>query len=372
MEHLQKEELRSIEGIPSIVLDIMRLSVVLVVFFIHADELWFPDTLHAADGTGDTGHAAVMMLVVLSGYVISYTVRNKHKGGLNYAMSRISRVYSVLIPCLVLSICCQLIISLNDPAVYGDFSITNSVLRYILSASLLNQAFLISADPLVNGPLWTLSYEVMFYLLFGLWYYRCKTMKSRIALIIGSIILIPKILLLLPVWLLGNYAYKLKPLNIKPFIAYILFVILIAFGFFLAYYAPPLPQHLGQKPLYYSGQFITDFFFAICAAGAFFILPDGKSISRYVPVNAQKMIRTAGDLTYPIYVFHYPLLLLCRYVLVDYQVNNSAQFYLVMLLVLTTSVFIGYYANKSRIFWQNKLYSLLIKVRTFFGTSKNI
>lgn len=354
----RKEQLRSIDGIPSIILDVMRLSVVLIVLYIHAREIWFPDVLNAANIHGDTGHAAVMVLVVLSGYVISFTVHNKHTNGFDYAVSRMSRVYSVLIPCLLLSIFSQVVISVINPAVYGDFSVLNSVLRYILSASLLNQALWISADPLVNGPLWTLSYEGMFYVLFGLLYYKCKTKKSKIILAIASVVLIPKILLLFPVWLSGVYAYKVKPLRLNPLISYATFSILIILGFLFVYYSPALPQSLGQKPLYYSGQFITDICFAMFIAGAFIFLPNGSSITDYVPYKVQKLIRLAGDLTYPVYVFHFPLLLLFRYVLIDYTAYNQAQFFGVLLIVLTISLFTGYYANKSRPF----LYSVLCKL----------
>lgn len=365
----EKESLRSIDGVPSIILDVVRLCAALAVFYIHSREIWFPNTLHDPESGGDIGQAIVMVLVVLSGYVIAYTALNRYKSASEYGVARLSRIYSVLIPGLIISIISQVAISIHDPSVYGDFSVVNSILRYILSASLLNQALFISADPLVNGSLWTLSYEFMFYLLFGLWYYKCKTTKSKVILIVGSVILIPKIVLLLPVWILGTYAYRKRPLNIRPVLAYAIFVGLILLGYLFVLYCPPLPVPLRQKPLFYSGQFITDFCTGVFIAAAFFVLPNGKSVHHLISEKAQLLIRKIGDLTYPIYVFHFPLLLLYRYFLIDYKAEDYIQFYWGLLIVLLACICIGHFANKSRRLL-NIVFSRLFGLIKSFGNNR--
>ncbi len=355
---------RKIDGIPSIILDLIRFSAAITVFFVHAKEIWFPQTIHDPNQTGDISHVAVITFFVLSGYVISYTSLNKNRGAIQYGSARLSRLYSILIPGLIISILSQFVITTRS-SLFDDFSIFNIIIRYLASASLTNEILFFSFEPIVNGPLWTLSYEFVFYLFFGLWYFKCRTLKQKLLLIISSIIMAPKIMLLFPIWIMGSYSYRHKPFDIKPIISYTLLILFLIIALFLSFVIFPYPSTTESYPLAYSGRFISDYIIGGLIALALIFLPDGSNVHHVIPPKTLKVIREIGDLTFPIYVFHYPLLLLYQNI-VDFQVCNSGQFYQAIFTVLLISVGFGYLCNKFRPYWFSAFRTLLIKVKTLF------
>ena len=82
-------------------LDLLRFTAAMTVFLHHAN--W----LHLDDGAlswfrRDVGHSAVVIFFVLSGYLIAATVRAGDTA-IDYAIKRASRVYSVAVPAVLLT-----------------------------------------------------------------------------------------------------------------------------------------------------------------------------------------------------------------------------------------------------------------------------
>lgn len=50
------------------------------------------------------GHEAVVVFFVLSGFVISFVVYDKNESALKYISSRLTRIYSVAIPAIILTL----------------------------------------------------------------------------------------------------------------------------------------------------------------------------------------------------------------------------------------------------------------------------
>src|SRR5438105_11577903 len=64
------------------------------------------------------GYPAVMIFFVLSGYVISYVASEKENTLSDYATSRLARLYSVLIPAIILTFAADSLGSVIDPHLY--------------------------------------------------------------------------------------------------------------------------------------------------------------------------------------------------------------------------------------------------------------
>lgn len=97
----------------SLYLDIIRLAAAVVVYLTHSGLI--------VDGKvflGAYGHSAVVVFFVLSGYVIAYVTDQKETDWRTYTASRVSRVYSVAIPALVVTLVADAIGRAHDPSLY--------------------------------------------------------------------------------------------------------------------------------------------------------------------------------------------------------------------------------------------------------------
>jgi peptidoglycan/LPS O-acetylase OafA/YrhL len=171
------------------------------------------------------GHEAVIIFFVLSGLLVSASVfRDGDRGGWSwrdYLIRRCSRLYVVLIPGLLLTVLwdrcgAQLF---PDHLIYAGHTETESVLNYAPRDSLGpltllgNLLFLQTIFVLpfgTNGPLWSLSNEFWYYMLFPcLWLVlsRGQALPSRLghglaAVLLGALVGW-EILAYFPIWLMG-------------------------------------------------------------------------------------------------------------------------------------------------------------------------
>src|SRR5215831_20934769 len=65
------------------------------------------------------GHIAVLVFFVLSGFVIASVTETRERSFENYALSRIARLYSVIIPAFVLTAVLDWLGNAIDPTLYG-------------------------------------------------------------------------------------------------------------------------------------------------------------------------------------------------------------------------------------------------------------
>ena len=184
----------------SFFLDLLRTAAALIVFIVHC--LFFWDGRYFAVAA-HTAHSAVIVFFVLSGYVIAYSTLRNGRGLRAYVVARLSRLYSVLAPALILTALLQGIGHALNPDFTQFQSHGHETFRYLAVAAHLQSVWTFSASPLANGPLWSLSYEFWYYALFGAavllqpgW---VRAMSVAGVLLIAG----PDILLLLPCWLAG-------------------------------------------------------------------------------------------------------------------------------------------------------------------------
>jgi peptidoglycan/LPS O-acetylase OafA/YrhL len=122
------------------------------------------------------GSTGVILFFFMSGIVISNSLFKKmNKGNYNFQnffIDRFSRIYSGLVPCMIVIVVVGYLIKLIDPTFYTDMSTalrTSSSLEVVIANLLMLQYFpaLQFKTPDFAGTLWTLNMEWWIYLMFG-------------------------------------------------------------------------------------------------------------------------------------------------------------------------------------------------------------
>ncbi|TRW24633.1 acyltransferase [Flavobacterium zepuense] len=357
---------RNISGTTSIFLDILRLFAAMSVFLLHAYAKWYPGDVVDANEPGDYAHAAVVVFFVLSGFVISFTTIQKNRGALQYAQARLSRLYSILIPGLIITAIVEVLILYISPADFAEFSRGGSFPRYLLTLGYLNEIWFFSAGPPINGPLWSLTFEFWYYVIFGLWFYRSSGWKSIVLILLVCLFVGPKILIMMPIWLAGVLSYKLPRPNISSNMSWLLILACLIISFYLIGHVSPYPSTLGSYPLFWAGQFVTDYILGIFIAIMLWLLPNGTSQVSYISPGKLKVFREIADLTFPIYVLHMPFLFLYKSV-VNYQENNFSQFLQASIIVFCLCSIFGFFLNRTRHVWNSLFGSMLFKLRSILN-----
>jgi peptidoglycan/LPS O-acetylase OafA/YrhL len=351
-----------ISGYTSIALDSLRLLAAFTVVIIHGHDQWMSSNPNnSLPGLEQLSHAGVIIFFVLSGYVIAYTTSANNRGPQQYAIARLSRLYSMLIPALIISTFAQYIVSKLSPAISAEFTRGASWPRYLLSGAFLNEIGFLSAAPPINRPLWSLSYEFWYYVIFGLLFFqRNDRWKSPLLTILACVIAGPKILLLMPIWLSGCMAYKFQHSISPKFKSWLFFFMLLGIAGTVVIFLNSLPFKLGIKPFFYSNQFITDYLVGFLIAFALGTLPNKQS-SQFVSTSAYKF-RKFADLTFPLYVFHHPILILWKSIF-DFHMNDRLQMWLAISISIAISLLIGTILENQRHLWTSLFRNIFAEIR---------
>ena len=110
---------------------------------------------------------------------------------------------------------------------------------------------------------------------------------------------------------------------------------------------PALPLAVGDKPLFMAGQFVTDWVVGALVACAVWCVPAGgvSGLGAWA-----RSLRRVADLAFPLYVLHFPLLVLGR-ALLAWRVNDLTQMWLVVAGVILLAVFAGWLLERNRGYW---------------------
>lgn len=292
-------------------LDVIRFLAAFAVFIGHAAGMqWTGGFLWQIAAYGDT---SVVVFFVLSGFVIAYVTENKESGWQTYAASRISRLWSVVIPALALTFVIDYAGVRIAPELYiGQpwYAEDQAALRYIASFLMLQEAWHLKLVPGINAPFWSLSFEAFYYLIFGLAIYMKSAWKWPAilgAFLVGG----PLITILFPIWALGVFAYKnTRRLNLSKLSSYALFL-----SGLLVIIASPLLRPLTSTTFHVLGEMVVGRW--IDATGVYFHLLGAYGLSRYIrplPKRAQLRIGQVAATTFCLYLFHRPLIQFFSYV----------------------------------------------------------
>ena len=118
----------------------------------------------------DGGRTAVLVFFVLSGFVIAWVSDTRERTLEEYGLSRVARLYSVIIPAFVLTAALDSVGKAIDPRLYSPewgHSMAHPMIDYALSAVFLGESWTIRVLPGFNVPYWSLNYEAWYYVLFA-------------------------------------------------------------------------------------------------------------------------------------------------------------------------------------------------------------
>lgn len=285
-------------------LDILRIVAAIVVFTDHCAEFWYPRFTRV---TSHLAHSAVVVFFVLSGYVIAYTASTKERDLRPFAVSRLSRLYSVVLPALLLTFILQSVGQVINPQFYAQSSRPLDGGRYLFTALFLQSIWTFSATPPNNGPFWSLSYEFWYYALFGV---LVLVRVGRLRYCLASILVLivgPNILLLMPCWILGVVLFLKGGIFVSrissPKLTFaIAIVVMLATISFL----PPFPYRIGQVGFWFSSSFLSDWVTAL-TVGAAIIAFNALNLSPPEELLAACIRGCAGH-TFSLYLYHFPLI----------------------------------------------------------------
>jgi peptidoglycan/LPS O-acetylase OafA/YrhL len=312
----------------SVSLDVIRVSLALVVVATH---LTLPVFQSGWPKLVMLGVAAVGGFFVLSGFTISLlTDHSRAFDPRRYASDRLSRLWSVALPALALTVVCDLISSHVNPGFYdaniGD-SADHPAARILVNALFLSQVWGQDYSPLSNNPFWSLGYEFGFYAIYGAWLAFPRRWRALACLAIIAAFG-PNVALLMLMWLVGvgiHVAYvRFSPK--QALVASIAAVVVLAVvgaaalvlrdsaGTVVTLVQRGLRAYFGffgvssarvESKIIFSGLAFGGFFFCvICAA---------KANDAYRFVSMDRFVngaRRIGEFTFPLYLFHFPLYIL--------------------------------------------------------------
>jgi peptidoglycan/LPS O-acetylase OafA/YrhL len=189
----------------SLYLDTLRLIAAVEVALFHLDSFVLLGGERA--WWNAYGHEAVVIFFVLSGFVIRHAAEHRDSNLRNFAISRITRVYSVAIPCLLLTWLFDQIGQRVAPEVYAGLMTDGpAIVRLLMAGTMLNETALASVQVFSNTPYWSIAYEFWYYFLFGAIFFLNGWRRIALLLLV-ALIAGPRVLLLFPIWAFGWAAY---------------------------------------------------------------------------------------------------------------------------------------------------------------------
>ncbi len=357
----------------SIYLDILRIIAALCVFFHHCNFSWFSNGYFFNE---EKGHKFVVVFFVLSGFLIAYSGEKKNQTFKTYIIDRVSRLYSVIIPALILTYLLDTIGKLYNPSLYHYLSPEgNQLFRATSCLLFLNQIYSFCIKPSCNIPFWSIGYEFWYYLLFGIYIFINNKPLKYSLLIAGLMLMGLKMVLLFPIWLYGVFVfYVSKNLKINQIFSWVLFItsfiLIIIFTFFLQAESNQwISITLNMKiNLYFSAYYTFDLVYGLVVALNIFAISTLHSFTFNLP-KTERLVKKISASTFSLYLYHFPILAFVASA-ISYDKNNIYQVALVILGVLLSIYILSIFTEVKRdaykkniIFVTNRIEIFVKKIR---------
>lgn len=331
----------------SLYLDLLRFAAAALVFISHASGvsgglLW---------QIGGLGHEAVVFFFVLSGFVIAYVVYYKNESGKYYVIARLSRIYSVAIPALLLTLALYYIgMTMNEQA-YPSLNgrLLDPVWTTVSALLFINQSW-IGTPVFLNLPYWSLGYEVLYYVFFGILMFVSGPKKYFLLLAVLAI-MGPSIILYLPIWLMGAWCFK-HLTRFEPTALLSTFAYLCSVAGIIALCQPSLQGEINTMMTTFLGEAFyaqllepAEMFASDYLLGVFVTLHIYASyhLSHRLPSlhrTVETMIRNCSAHTFSLYLYHLPMMYFVA-LLAPYEhhplINAACCFILVPVLIVLLS-----------------------------------
>lgn len=358
----------------SLYLDVIRFFAASIVLLHHLSDLLFFSEMRIFN----IGHEAVVIFFVLSGYVISYSVKAKSYDYKEYFFARFSRIYSVAIPAILLTIVLDAIGTTICRSCYQDIyvALDYPFIRFLASITFTGELWFVSILSFSNIPFWSIHYEVFFYVFFGALLYAPK--KYRAGLLVVLLLIVgPKVAILLPLWLFGAYLYRPKDYFNSGLVNILLwFFTTGALFYLLAIGGKELITEQANQVLYdvlgfpetlnwaASRYFVFDYVFGIIFG---LNLITSKSLIDACRFNVDKttfakIIRYLANRTFSIYLFHFPLIGFFNAVL-PHGLDEQTRWYLISILTIISIFMLSRYTEQKKHLYSKWLRIIFNKLR---------
>jgi len=264
------------------------------------------------------GHSAVVVFFVLSGFVIAGTI-HRIETARDYLIKRLSRVYSVALPALLLAVAVDTVsMKLALPTSNSVYELHKPWLYIPLHLLFAGDLWSLRLAAFSDTPYWSLNYEVWYYLAFGL----AVFLRSWSRVVgVGLVLLVmgPKLWLLFPLWLAGVGVYALQKRAVLPRNA----ARAVAAGAVLALFvfmALGLDEPISAAglsavssvvglPLRFSQWFLADYIMGSLTAVLVWAL---CGIDLWPPRTVRFIGVNLAKVSFSLYLVHFPLILLCH------------------------------------------------------------
>lgn len=284
------------------------------------------------------GHLAVMAFFVLSGYVIAFVSAERETDFSLYISHRMSRIYSVMIVAWLLTAILDSVGPSISATTYSGVVATDSLwIRLVSHVLFLNESWFVSIQYFGNQPLWSLAYEVSYYVLFGVLFlykgpYRL-TIAALIALVVGPVVLLYGL-----IWLLGVLLYRFHNLHYEPneTLSSVIFLCTLFLMVFFAKWEHLVHFELFTFKKLESSIFIKDFIFAICVFLNIYFFKYSKFSLEYLKPAAKFL----SGISFSLYVFHFPLMYFFGALLSENAHFGETQTFLLLTGLITLSVYL--------------------------------
>ena len=217
-------------------LDLLRCMAALLVLFAHLTNPAFTDG--RLSGPTEIGYSSVMIFFVLSGYVITYVAFERENHLVDFTVSRIARVYSVVFPALLLTVFVDSLL-LHVHPIYNSSKLLGSMphyeyekipLYFLVSLVFGNNIWGARIPEFSNGVYWSMCFEVYYYIIFAFAFYL--TGWRRISLVCIALLAVgPGPILRFDLWLFGCGVYLLHRRNLDMPVGWARFIFAASFAF---------------------------------------------------------------------------------------------------------------------------------------------
>jgi peptidoglycan/LPS O-acetylase OafA/YrhL len=321
----------------SLYLDVLRFFAAIAVYIFHAKNFAKSEVALI----GDLGSEAVIVFFVLSGLLIAMSGRKQQDAGA-FVQARLSRLWSVCLPALALTLVADIAgqyLSLISYHPMRPYSVFKWIAAIGMNATFLSQIWYLNVFPGTNGPFWSISYEFWYYMFFAAFVYL-KGTKRIVALAVAMLIAGPVILEAFPIWLLGTlvYAGLMRSQGVQSAKGWILwlgsFVAALAFSWFdLRHVLTGVFPEAAAGARWYANFLPASYAIGIIVAmNIYGFALMGSSLSA-PSEKASRLIRYGADISFGLYLFHYPLMYLTRAVLTAMGITSGGLFIVVIYLV---------------------------------------
>lgn len=281
------------------------------------------------------GHNAVIVFFVLSGFFVGGNFFVKYKTNTyslkEYFTKRLTRLYIVLLPALVISCVLGFGVYYN----YGEISSTFDYKDFRGSLFFLQTIYTVPFAG--NEPLWSLAYEFWYYILFPIIILFLYERKIIYLLFLISISLFVSfdILLYFTIWLIGVFFFLYKKRILNLFISSMLFIFI-----FIGYRIITIDNKL----FFLNESFIGDFILSISVG-----LLVNSIIHSNIKIYYYKTNKLLADFSYSLYLLHVPVL----YSILSFinkadvvDIKSLSLFIFIFLIILLFSYIVSLYTEK--------------------------